>query len=281
MKIEYRVTWIDTLGSKQIPPVDIISIGSESCLFPLLTQNLIKAMADIKSKGVTLKLVTPRVRQHNIHRVIDLLQSIQREGIPLEIVVNDWGLFYYCSQITNIFHIHIGRQLCRSLLDCPWNKEILSNETEFVGQAISGHPYSDQDRWEYLSHSGVIGIEINAAGSDIQAFKRLEKHGLHVALHDNEYLLSCGSVCLAKRLEPSMPCQELCGKRFLAEPLGKWHNSFDNKVHFTPYEQSLLQGMQIQGKKVLLPQKVSPETLYYIDTLIIGNENKIIDRRMA
>ena len=63
MKIEYRVTWIDTLGSKQIPPVDIISIGSESCLFPLLTQNLIKAMADIKSKGVTLKDVYKRQSQ--------------------------------------------------------------------------------------------------------------------------------------------------------------------------------------------------------------------------
>lgn len=282
MRIEYRIPWIANLYAESVTSVDIISFGSESCLVPLLTQDISNVLVDIQNKNITVKLVTPRIPQHEMHRLLKLLRTIQNRGVPVDIVVNDWGLFYYCSQFPEIFHMHIGRQLCRSLLDCPWNNEILSNESEAVAQVICGHPYTAKDRSEHLLHKGVIGIEVNAATNDIRAFDDLRTHGLQVALHYDEYLLSCGAVCLARRLEPDMPCMRLCEKRFDAVPLGKWLNSFDNKVPFSTDEQLLLQGMQISGKKVLLPQKASTDSFKEVDTLIISKEsslNKILDRR--
>ena len=277
MKLEYRFGWVDEWNPETCITSDILSIGSESCLVPLFQENLVDAITAMIKKGMPIKLVTPRVAQKDIQKVLSILLEIKKRGLSIDIVINDWGLFFYCSQWQETFRMHIGRQLCRSLLDCPWHGEIIANETDNVRQVISEHPYTDSERLDFLQQKGVVGVELNAVGGGDLTTKRIKAAGFQVAVHCDEYLLSCGAVCLAKRLEPGLSCKELCKKRYQAKPHSKWLNSFDSQVPFTDYEISLLEGLLIRGNTVTLPQRRRLQPLDSVDTLIttkINNNEK-------
>lgn len=268
MKLEYRFNWVDDWNPETCKTSDILSIGSESCPIPLFQENLVDAITAIIRKGIPIKLVTPRVTQKDIQKVLSVLLEIKKRGLSIDIVINDWGLFFYCSQWRESFRMHIGRQLCRSLLDCPWHEEIVQNEKESVRQIISEHPYTDSERLDFLRQKGVVGVELNAVDRGALTTERIKAAGLQLAFHCEEYLLSCGAVCLAKRLEPDIPCKELCKKKYKAQPHSKWLNSFDSQIPFTDYEISLLEGLQIRGNTVTLPQKRPLQPLDGVDTLI-------------
>lgn len=278
MKLEYRIAWVDDINPAVYPNMDILGIGSESCPVPLFQQELPEKIAETIRQGMPVKLVTPRIAQKDINKMAGLLQAIQKKGHPIDIVINDWGLFYYCSKRKDLFHMHIGRQLCRSLLDCPWNEEIGHNETESVKGIIAGHPYADRGRLDYLLENGVVGVELNTVDERLPAADKMRAAGLQTALHEENILLSCGAVCLAKRLDPDLPCKVLCKKRYQAHPESKWLDSLHNKVPFSAHESALLKGLQIQGNTVTLPQKGPLPELACTDTLITTQIKKLTNR---
>lgn len=248
MLIEERKTWIhdwkliDTTA-------DIISFGSESCTIPVLEiNNSWNMFLQIIGSDKRVKIVTPRISQSDISSMLNLLNKIITLRRKLDIVINDWGIFYFCLRNIEHFNIHLGRQLSRSLLDCPWHNEILNNEKKITQEILTKHLF-DVDT---LKENGVSGIELNRLLPEIyyDSF-----NGLEISVHQNEYLLTCGKICLSKRIYPKKDCHELCNRRITIEPVGKWFGFFNNRVPFSDYEKSLLEGMNLTGKKVVMPQK--------------------------
>ncbi|MBS5842950.1 MAG: hypothetical protein KIC77_05650 [Clostridiales bacterium] len=260
MKTEFRYTWIDQI-SNEFLKADILSFGSESCIIPVLhIARYWSLFLSLLGKYERLKIVTPRIAQNELRETMDLLKRIFDLNIPIDIVVNDWGLLKYCSVKKNVFNIHIGRQLSRSLVDCPWHEEILKNEKINVQEIMREHPFNSTKMIKTLKEMGVVGIELNSLerGMNLQF---LLKSNLEVSIHEKNYLITCGRTCLAQKILQGIPCYELCDKQYELELAGKWFNVFQNQNEVNDYERAMLNGLSVSGKKVTLPQKLSLEEM--------------------
>jgi len=267
---EQRLLWVDQVANHRSHDANIISFGSESCAIPFLDiNNHWDVFLNLFDLGVRLKVVTPRISQNELAETINLLSKIINLQREIDIVINDWGLLQFCLKNKDHLNVHIGRQLCRSLLDCPWHQEILDNESTEVGAIISSHPYSSVEKIKALCIQGVKGLELNALfrGFDFQPI--LDFH-LEIAVHLENYLLTCGRTCLSKRIITDKACFDICEEIFQLEPSGKWLNYFENREAFSGYEKSMLSGLAINGKKATLPQKVN------IDDILSSGINVVI-----
>lgn len=256
MLIEQRLMWIDKIENHLSSDADIISFGSESCITPFLDINdhwiAFIGLFDI---GKRVKIVTPRITQNELTDTVNLLRKIITLHRTVDIVVNDWGLLQFCSEYSDYLNIHIGRQLCRSLLDCPWYQEILENESIDVRDIIASHPYKNIERIKMLQVRGMKGLELNALFQSFD-FQPIIDLNIEIAAHCDTYLLTCGPTCLVKRIIPNKACQVICEENFQLKPSGKWLNYFENQEPFSDYEKSMINGLSLSGKKVTLPQKV-------------------------
>lgn len=246
MKIEERVTWLNKID--MLSHADIISIGSEGCVVPVLDiNNHWDLFLKILGLDNRVKIVTPRVSQSEISDVINLLDKIIALRRRLDVVVNDWGVFHYLYS-KDCFNIHIGRQLCRSLSDCPWHEEILNNEETSTQKIIK--PFSINRR--NLIDAGIFGIELNGIPSDM-VFEGLDKK-IEIAIHEDDYILSCGRTCLIKKIYPFNNCYDICDKKVPITPTGKWMSYFESNVPMSSYEAELLSNVSLNGKKVVRSQ---------------------------
>lgn len=256
MLIEQRFIWIDKIFESQVK-ADIISFGSESCVMPLFYANehWNKVRQLINRRG-RVKVITPRVAQNELAGVVSLIEKLSMLQQKVDIVVNDWGILQLCATHKECLHIHLGRQLCRTLLDCPWHKEILENENSEVREIMRSHPYSNTEGLKRLQDKGVRGLELNAVFPNYDLQPIIDRN-LEIAVHCESYLLTCGRTCLTKRIMEKHSCQNVCGLEFQLEPSGKWLNYFECNEPFDDYEKSMLDGMAFSGKKVTLPQRLS------------------------
>jgi hypothetical protein len=270
MLIEQRLTWVDQVVTNRSRNADIISFGSESCVIPFLDiNNHWEVFLSLIDLGIRLKLVTPRISQSELPDTIHLLHKIIALRRPIDIVLNDWGIMQFCFQNKDRFNIHVGRQLCRSLLDCPWHREILDNESSDVGEIIASHPFSNMGKIKSLHIQGVKGLELNALSRSFNLQTVIDLD-LEIAVQYETYLLTCGRTCLTKRIVPDRECRNLCEGIFQLEPSGKWLNYFENRDAFNGYEKTMLSGLAVNGKKVTLPQKAN------IDDMLSCSANVVI-----
>lgn len=275
MKNEYRYTWIDQISNRSMGEADIVSFGSEGCLVPVLhIDRCWPLFLTLLEKKERLKIVTPRISQNELRNVIDLLDRIFALNIPLDIVINDWGILKYCSIRKSVFKIHIGRQLSRSLVDCPWHDEILRNEKIGVQEIMKEHPFNST-RWiKTFEEIGVVGIELNSLERGMN-LNFLFGSNMEVSIHEKNYLVTCGRTCLAQKMVQNVPCHELCDKQYELVLAGKWCNVFQSQDEVSEYEKGLLNGLSVSGKKVLLPQKLSFEEICACGVnVMINSQNK-------
>lgn len=270
MKNEYRYTWIDQISNESLRQADIVSFGSESCLFPVFyIDGCWTLFLSLLKKSERLKIVTPRISQIDLRKTIELLERIFALNIPIDIVINDWGLLKYCFIRNNVFKIHIGRQLSRSLIDCPWHEEILENEKSSVQGIMKEHPFNSMRLIRIFEEMGVVGIELNSLEEGMNLHFLLESN-MELSIHEKNYLITCGRTCLAQKILQGIPCYELCDKQYELELAGKWLNVFQNQNEVNDYEKAMLNGLSVSGKKVMLPQKLSFEEMcaYGVNVII-------------
>lgn len=277
MKNEYRYTWIDQIPDDGVKEADILSFGSESCIIPVLhIERCWSLFLSLIEKEKCLKIITPRIAQSEIKEIIDLIDRIFDLDISIDIVINDLGLLKYCSTRNNVFNIHIGRQLSRSLVDCPWHEEILKNEEIDVQEIMRGHPFNSENLIRILKGRGVRGIELNSleGGMNLQSLRECD---MELSIHEKNYLITCGRTCLAKRILQGVSCYELCDKQFELTLTGKWLSVFQNQNEVSDYERKILDGLSMRGKEVILPQTLSLSEMCScgVDVIILSKTNKI------
>lgn len=275
MLIEQRMNWLN-IGNVS-KKIDILSIGNESCIFPFffIEQNW-EDFLKLITLDLRIKIVLPRISQNELSPTIKLLKKIWSLQRDIEFVLNDWGVIFFCTQHLRRVNIHIGRQLCRSLIDCPWGNEILENENQTIQQMISSHPYDDLSRLNKIKEQGVYGIEFNSMPW-IYEYHTFEEAKVETAINCDSYLLTCGKTCLAKRIVEKEECLKLCDMQFDITPAGKWMGYCKNRKAFDEYEKNLLNGMSIHGKSVLLPQRTEIKNIVLsgISVIISSDESRI------
>lgn len=275
MLVEQRMVWLDL--NDVSTDADILSFGDEGCITPFLdVANHWYDFLKVLEKGVRIKMILPRVSQKELSPVINLLQKILALKRNIEFVLNDWGVLFFLSKIDTSVIIHLGRQICRTLLDCPWHDEVLMNETSTIKKIISSHPYEDKERLMLLKKNCVHGLEINAFQEEY-SFEIFSNENIETAVNSDSYLLTCGNTCLIKRAFPDMSCPEVCGEKVDITMSGKWLSFFEHSMPLTKYERALLSGMSVIGKKVLLPQKMNVEQLISCgaDVIITSHKYKV------
>lgn len=274
MLIEQRINWLNIDDVSR--DIDIISIGNESCISPFyFIEKNWKEFLELTQYNLRIKIVLPRVSQKDLSSTINLLKKIGSLQRNIEFVLNDWGIVFLCVKHLQKIRIHIGRQLCRSLLDCPWKNEILNNESPTMQSTISSHPYDDLQRLDKLKAQGVYGIEFNSM-PQINEYHTFAKAQIETAINCDSYLLTCGRTCLVKRIVEE-ECLNICDMQFHIIPSGKWIGYFDNQKPFDEYEKSMLNGMSVYGKSVLLPQRneIKDIILSGVNVIITSDRNKI------
>lgn len=279
MLLEQRINWLnlENIGTD----IDIISIGNEGCIIPFLhIEKRWNDFLNLIEAHKRVKVVLPRISQNDLSITINLLKKIWSLQRNVEVVLNDWGIIFFCVQHFFDMKIHIGRQLCRSLLDCPWKDEILQNEKNSVQRIISSHPYNDILKLNGLKQKGIYGIEFNSIPyfDECNAFKTAQ---IETSIDSKTYLLTCGKNCLTKRITDNKECIEICDLPLDILPAGKWLGYFDNDKAYSEYEASLLKGLQVKGKSVLLPQynEINNIILSGINTIIVHDTSTINEIR--
>lgn len=275
MLLEQRMSWLDL--EAVCPEVDIVSVGNESCMKPFL--KIDKQWNDflkLIDSELRVKVVLGRVAQSELEDTLCLLQKMLALQRNIEVVLNDWGIIHFCAHDNHLAKIHIGRQLCRSISDCPWYKEIVDNETTEIREIIESHPFSDIDRMRTLRELRIQGLEINSVLSKETVDLLLETE-MEIAINCDEYLLTCGRTCLSKRIIKDMSCEKECDQNINIIPSGKWLSYFENAKPFSTYEKMLLKDMSIKGKRVLLPQKMDIKELINCkaDVIVTSKQEKI------
>lgn len=270
MIIEHRLRWFDHIYTNTYEWADIISFGSESCPRALPdTESYDYLIELLCRKHILPKLVTPRVSQSELPDVIHLLDYIVDRNIPLDIVVNDWGILFYCLKRKDVFQVHIGRQLCRSLFDSPWAKYILHNENQDVVKFLKAHPYDDYTKLELIREWGIKGVEINSFQEISHSIQSLISFGLEVAIDVESSLLTAGKKCLARRICSAGDCSQICSQVYSIEPKKKWQGFFDNKENYKAIEKEALDGMMISGNRVLLKHKTKISSDIDLDNIVV------------
>jgi hypothetical protein len=261
---------LDQNSDEFIEEAAIISFGSESCTRAL--PNLVdfdKAIDKIRRSGKAPKLVTPRVSQRDLESITLLLDHIVEKKMPIDIVINDWGILFYCLRHKDIFRSYLGRQLCRSLVDSPWVDNILRNEDPQIHELLEKHPFDDSNKLKLFKDWELKGIELNQVHGIEQSIFNIHSAGIKIFIHKDNYLLTAGKVCLAKKICGNKECKYICNIEFELEPTGKWLNFFKNQAEFSINEKEALSGMKVVGNKILMPYKVHPLDIISLNTGII------------
>ncbi|OZI10633.1 hypothetical protein CEW92_15855 [Bacillaceae bacterium SAS-127] len=112
--------WKEVFGEISTP--DRIIFGSEFCQYRIPSlKNLKKAWAFCLENDLDFSFATPYVHEEKYQQLHELLAFLNEEAEqqekPIEIIVNDWGVYYYTKEHFSNLHLVIGRLLNKSIRD--------------------------------------------------------------------------------------------------------------------------------------------------------------------
>lgn len=200
--------------------VGIISFGSEGCINRLPTESeLVKILTYCKERRISAKCVFPRLGVFDIPIAERLLDVLYQSNQSVQIVINDIGCLYYCKKFMDRITIFLGRQLSRSIVDCPWYRNVLLHESEEMKMNLMQLSFNFKEKQELLLEYGVKGLEINTVLGVEESAKYLADFGFLLSIHVNDYLLTCGRNCLSKKIIGDVQQCDACLKTARLTPL--------------------------------------------------------------
>lgn len=242
--------------------INIISVGSEMCihLFPN-SDSLKKILLICKEKGKIAKCVFPRIDAFSVSKMDEIMEILIDANQDIQVVINDWGCLQYSRDFSGKIEFYLGRQLTRSIVDCPWYESVIEGEDDDIKRDLLQIPFYFQEKLNMLHEYGISGFELNSIKDVEESISVLSRLGWKISVHLNEYLLTCGKNCISQRILKSECDCGLCMEKIYLNPIQKWKNLLDTKEQFTEYEKKLLFKMYARGKAVYLPQTLSEEKL--------------------
>ncbi|WP_088185733.1 hypothetical protein [Desulfosporosinus sp. FKA] len=175
-----------------------IYFGQEFCerSIPSLRE-VLDVYSRAREYGQELTLVTPYVTENGLTKLRQLLQGLSKEGLALEVVVNDWGILYLLNQEYPGFKPIIGRQLNKAWRD-PRIGTLTENKKKSHGQKSSSLPMTSFESdiiQKVFTDFGVSHVELDIPPSGLNDFERWNNK---VSLYFPYTAISSGRMCLLR-----------------------------------------------------------------------------------
>lgn len=176
-----------------------IVVGDEGCIYRLLDEKVRDIVRHYQSLNKGIRLLTPFIPNKfmgSIYKIIEELSS--RDGI--KITFNDYGLLHKCSELifNNKITAVLGRSLTRSIVDCPWHKELFKHEDNELTDSFINYSFLHQGKHDVLRDYNIKEIEINVA--ETKHLDKLSLTGLDLTCYFGNNLISIGRLCFSARL---------------------------------------------------------------------------------
>lgn len=185
-------------------------IGTEGCVnkFCYDIENIINSEIAIQQK---ITLVTPRVSEDYVNRVIEDIQKFTTKYDVEYIVVNDYGIM---SRLHNLDfeNLILGRTLVRSLAYVPWNDYIVRDENEDVKTNLLMYNVVHEKKYQIWDRFGICGFELCYLPEIESAIAQLKKRNYKIFYHHDDTIASIGRTCPVARYFGEEPgkCSRKC-----------------------------------------------------------------------
>lgn len=286
MEIELRLTNHNEIDKAIEANIDCVGIGDEGCIYRIPKDNeLRKILEKAIKKNIRPRIVTPRVAHREFEIISHIIRVISEYGEKVDVIVNDIGVLALCNEIETGMGIYFGRQIVRSIFDCPWYDLILKGENESVKNEFSRHGFDHKEKFNLMKRFRVRGIEVNNISEITSSINRIASNEISVGIHLGRSLLAVGRDCITSRhigLKPE-ECAGLCGKEFEIEWDGLWLSPTENDVPTKCEHKQRLAGAVVKGNRVLKPgtNSINDAKKASADIVIIEQEsdwNKVADK---
>lgn len=230
-KVEVRFKNIQNALKHLNYDIDIIGVGSESCIHKLPSVKDIKRLLESVNQNKKVKVIIPFVPQCYIDEIKKYIQDIVELGYQITFVVNDYGILYYMSSLdSDLISINLGRFLEKSMDLIPWKDNLLRSEKEDNKKVLKQSSFSHRIKLEFFEEMKVTGIETNLSDGLIESFDLIKQCGFETCVHYKNNTMAYTRACPVKRyfLDDdicSIRCSEKCEELFELEFYKKWDSS--------------------------------------------------------
>ncbi|WP_203362525.1 hypothetical protein [Bacillus sp. REN10] len=231
--------WKKTFGEVSVP--DRIVFGSEFCQYRIPSlKNVKKALEFCLENGLAFSFATPYVHEEKYQQLHELLaflneQAEQQEKV-IEVIVNDWGVYYYTKTHFPHLHLVIGRLLNKSIRDPRvahyYNDSKAPEEGKhfFKNTGLFAEGFK-----QFLADGKVTGYEFDQLiqGNSLSAKEAEKTIGLHFPFG----CVASGSACMvgfmdtdkADKFRGDPECKQQC-QLYVFELKNKLHKDMKSRV---------------------------------------------------
>lgn len=199
---------------------DKISYGVEGCYLLLPDKNELAEMIDSCTEmNKIFKLVLPKATESAMDRIVDTIRYIEQLNTRVEITVNDFGVLSVISQMNNM-DIYLGHMLNYSLQACPWNENLLRDESDEIMDIVLDTNNDNKFKLGIMQDMKVKGIDCDAWKNGYDSLLRIKNYGFQVSVCYKRVSVSFSRTCpTAKYFDKPVAeaeCREQCR---LSKPL--------------------------------------------------------------
>lgn len=252
MILEIRVSSLISLSEMSGLYPNIISYGDEGCIKKFdKASTIIEYANQIQKSGIAFKLITPRLAEDDFGDFINLVDELAASINNFQITLNDFGALHYIKKYGDKVQRCLGRQLVRSLSDCPWCDEIIRNESDENKKLLRQVGFISDYKTMFFKEYNIKGIEINPYKYHDISYKK--QSDVIVMEHYGRTLLSIGRECpTANHYNESMEnCSRSCQKEITIRPTGVYKSPMENNVKCQDKFKNRIGILTIRGKRVL------------------------------
>lgn len=216
---------VDIAKTKWPENIEGIVIGDEGCIYRSLDLRWISWVERALNRNVALRYLTPPVPNKNVEELFNYIVNLTTLTTP-KVSFNDFGMLYRCQELIKRKKIIpvLGRIITRSILDCPWYKELLKNENPELITAITGSNFVHRSKWEVLRQFDIDEIELNITNN--KDASHLKEMGFRLTYYKSNILVSVGRICYSARWQglelPKCCNNHSCRTELIIEIDKKW-----------------------------------------------------------
>lgn len=175
-----------------------IVIGDEGCIYRALDNMWNEIFLNGIKEGVSIRYLTPIVPHKYVEKLYYKIQDLASIA-SFKVTFNDYGLLYLCKDLIarNKIIPVAGRILTRSILECPWYRRLLENESDELINVLSGYTFSHNAKLDFLKDCGINEIELNLR--ELGSLDLLKKQGIILTGHISNAIAAVGRNCYSAR----------------------------------------------------------------------------------
>ncbi|MDQ0215888.1 hypothetical protein J2S13_002308 [Oikeobacillus pervagus] len=239
LQTDFFSEWEEMFGEKETP--DRIIFGSEFCQYRLPSKKSVKQALDYCwDQQLDFSFATPYVHEQKFQQLLEILEFLNGAAMgnnrPIEVIVNDWGVFHYVREHFQKLDIVIGRLLNKSIRDPRVAHYYTDPNAPKEGKdfykktGLLSEPFQ-----QFLSSDNVTGYEFDQLiqGNSLSKKEAKQIIGLHFPFG----CVASGSACMVGFMETEKSdkfrgdpeCKQQC-QLYIFELKNKRHHDMRNRV---------------------------------------------------